>query len=247
MNGSEPRDSVPPQTRAAEDVAQDEVLSFSADMLAAEQSESDGRVDFEQRMSRLPRMTIMLIVLNAIAFGWAVAMMLGGNDVVQVNAMQRDPVMRGEVWRFLSATFMHANLGHLLGNCLVLYILGLGCEHAFGARRMVAIYFATGIAGWLLYIAFHTGPAVGASGAIFGLLGCLMTFFYRHRNRIAVRDRRIGLVLAIWAAYSMITGWFDPLIANFAHLGGFLAGAVAGLVTPTRLLDDATPTTHNSL
>ncbi len=82
-------------------------------------------------------------------------------------------------------------------------------------------------------MAYSPGPSIGASGAVFGLTGCAVAFFYRYRGAVHLRDKRIGLVLLIWAGYSVVTGFLNPWIDNFAHLGGLAAGAL--LVLPLRL------------
>jgi rhomboid protease GluP len=70
------------------------------------------------------------------------------------------------------------------------------------------------------------GPSVGASGAIFGLQSAAIVLFRQHRERLLVRDRRIGFVLLIWAAYSILGGFVSPFIDNGAHIGGAIGGAL---------------------
>jgi rhomboid protease GluP len=70
------------------------------------------------------------------------------------------------------------------------------------------------------------GPSVGASGAIFGLQGAAIVLFRLHRDRLLVRDRRVGVVLIIWALYTIAGGIMEPFIDNGAHIGGALGGAL---------------------
>jgi len=70
------------------------------------------------------------------------------------------------------------------------------------------------------------GPSVGASGAIFGLQGAAIVLLRRERERLLVRDRRVGFVLLIWAIYTIAGGLTDPFIDNGAHIGGALGGAL---------------------
>jgi membrane associated rhomboid family serine protease len=65
-------------------------------------------------------------------------------------------------------------------------------------------------------------------------MGCLVAVLLRIRHVVQVRDGRIGAVVFLWACYQLILGFTDPLIANFAHLGGFVAGFLLGLVVPSR-------------
>mgnify|MGYP002402241830 CR=1 FL=1 len=132
--------------------------------------------------------------------------------------------------------FLHGGPDHLIGNCLVLYIVGMACEHAFGAGRLIAVYLASGLAGSLLSVAAQPGPSVGASGAIFGVTGCVIVFFYKYQHWVRLRDKRIGFVLLLWAIYQLASGALTPFIDNFAHLGGLVGGAAVALVLRPVLL-----------
>jgi rhomboid protease GluP len=153
-----------------------------------------------------------------------------------------EQVLAGEWWRLISAMFLHGSVDHILGNLIVLYIVGLACEHAFGGAQTAVLYFASGIAGGLLSIAAGPGPSVGASGAIFGVIAAVVVVLYRYQDRFYVRDKRIGFVLLVWAGWQILTGLASPFIDNFAHLGGLAGGALAALVLRPRLLSAATPT-----
>ena len=217
--------------------ADEEVIVISEEHLA-EPEPVDDRIEFERGMSYWPGITLVLIIANCAAFGWEVATdaMANQQAILDAGALERKLVLQGEWWRLFTSMFLHADFNHLWGNMLVLYILGVGCEHAFGAHRALTIYFATGLCGGLMSMMLEPGPAVGASGAVFGMMGALVGMLYRHHKRLHVRDNRIGFVLLIWAAYTIATGFLDPWIANFAHLGGFLSGAaIVLLLHPTRL------------
>jgi rhomboid protease GluP len=124
---------------------------------------------------------------------------------------------------------------------VVLFIVGIACEHAFGPLTMLGIYLASGAAGGLATAAIDPMPTVGASGAIFGLMGCLIAMLARRRRIVHVRDGRIAIVVALWAAWQLVMGFASPIVANFAHLGGFVAGGVLGWVIMPRLLAVASP------
>jgi rhomboid protease GluP len=198
----------------------------------------DHAVDFEAGMSPLPAVSLALMAACAAAFACQVA---GGGlaDVNRLSAMGAlvpGLVRQGEVWRLLSATFLHGNFDHLLGNLLILYVLGIACEHGFGRPQFVLLYVASGVVGSLCSV-LGGRVSVGASGAIFGLAGALVVLFWRHRDRLHVRDRRIGVVLAVWAGYQFLLGLFSPGVDNLAHLGGLLGGAALGLVLRPAVLD----------
>jgi rhomboid protease GluP len=127
----------------------------------------------------------------------------------------------------LTCTWLHATPDHLLGNMAALFILGMGCEHAFGGARTLAVYVLAGIAGAVAGMS-HVEPSVGASGAIFGLLGLLSSALWVNRERLVLRDQRLPTVLLCWAVYALINGALAPYVDNMAHAGGFVAGLIAG-------------------
>jgi rhomboid protease GluP len=94
------------------------------------------------------------------------------------------------------------------------------------------IYLASGLCGSLLSIAMNPGPSIGASGAIFGVSGAVIVFLYKYQSRFFIRDKRVGFVLLIWSAYTVATGFLSPEIDNFAHIGGFIGGALLGALLP---------------
>ncbi len=216
------------------------------DMLAPPPAR-DPRIDFERRMRVFPPLTIAIILLCVAVFAWeaAIGALKDEGSIVAAGALHRDRVKAGEVWRLGSAMFLHGGPDHLLGNCFVLYIVGMACEHAFGAGRLLLVYLASGLAGSLLSVAAQPGPSVGASGAIFGVTGCVIVFFYRYQQQVRLRDKRIGFVLLVWAVYQIGSGALTPFIDNFAHLGGLLGGAVTALILRPVLLD-AAPGEHNT-
>ncbi len=193
--------------------------------------ESAGPVDFERGMGYAPPGTLAIIVLLVAVFVWQLSTgaLQSEAGIVDAGALVRNRVLEGEHWRMLSATLLHGGFDHLLGNCVALYILGMAGEHALGAWRVIVLYLASGLAGSLASVLAGPGPSVGASGAICGLMGAVVLILYRYRRVYHVRDKEIGLVLAGWAAYTIIIGALDPQIDNWAHFGGLLGGAVVAL------------------
>src|SRR2546422_4680607 len=105
------------------------------------------RVDFERGMRTAPPLILVLIAANVALFGWELAAgaLASRESIVEAGALVRDRVLAGEWWRLVSATFLHAGWDHLLGNCLVLYVVGVACEHAFGFVPTGVVYFARGL------------------------------------------------------------------------------------------------------
>jgi rhomboid protease GluP len=188
------------------------------------------RVDLERRLRPAPPLTLSLIGLLTLIY--AVEVMAGALDsagaIVRAGALEAAAVAAGQYWRLLSAPFLHGGLDHLIGNVVALYILGLLCERAFGLQQFFVLYVVSALAGSILSVLTNAGPSVGASGAIFGLQGAAIVLVRRHRERLLLRDRRIGVVLAVWAIYTIGTGLLSPYVDNAAHIGGALGGALIG-------------------
>jgi len=212
-------------------------IFITRDMLAPG---TDSRVDFERGMRTAPPLILLLIAANVALFGWELAAgaLASRESIVEAGALVRDRVLAGEWWRLESATFLHAGWDHLIGNCLVLYVVGMACEHAFGFARTAVVYFTSGLTGSLLSTTLSPGPSVGASGAIFGVVAAVVVALYRHQQRFYLRDKRIGFVLLVWAAYQISTGLLNPYIDNYGHLGGFAGGATAAWLLKPSLLSE---------
>jgi len=197
-------------------------LRITGDMLLSR------RLDFERRMRRAPPVTLATIAVLALVFLAEVAQgaLASRRGIVAAGALVRERVAAGEYWRLLSATFLHGGVDHLVGNAIALYILGMVCEHAFGRSQFVLLYVVSALAGSLVSVLTSPGPSVGASGAIFGLQGAAIVLFRSHRDRLLLRDRRVGVVLVVWAIYTIVGGLMTPLIDNGAHVGGALGGTL---------------------
>jgi rhomboid protease GluP len=198
----------------------------------------DTREDFERGMSYLPLLSLALITVNVIVFGWQLVTgaLRSKATIVAAGALSRPELLQGEIWRLVSPMFLHGSFDHLIGNCLALYVLGLACEHAFGLPKTAIIYGLSGIVASILSVIMQPGPSVGASGAIFGLMGAIVVFFYKYQHEFMMRDRRTGNVIAAWGAYTIITGFLTPYVDNFAHIGGAIGGAAIAWCLQPQLL-----------
>lgn len=193
------------------------------------------RVDFERGMSFLPPVSILLCLACAGVFAWQLSTgALASEDaIIKAGALNGPRVAAGEYWRMITAVFLHGSPDHLIGNLVVLFILGMACEHAYGSLRFVPLYLLAGLGGSALSLV-HGHTSVGASGAIFGLAGALVAFFTKYRREYLLRDLRVGSVLLVWAIYQVALGFMNPMIDNFAHIGGFVAGLLIGVVLRKR-------------
>ena len=186
------------------------------------------RIDFERRMRRRPPVT--LAIIGALVAVFLLETARGATDsapaLVAFGALSRPEVFAGQYWRLESATWLHGGRDHLVSNAIALFILGMICEHAFGSAQYFVLYVLSGLGGSFMSLLISEGPSVGASGAIFGLQAAAIVLFRQHRDRILMRDRRIGVVLLGWALYSIVTGLVSPFIDNGAHIGGAITGAL---------------------
>jgi len=220
-------------------------ILITPEMLAGGTAQARGgqRIDFERGLRHAPPLILFLIAANVAMFGWELAAgaLADRETIVEAGALVRERVLAGEWWRVMSAMFLHGGFDHIFGNIIVLYVVGLACEHALGGARTAFVYLASGITGGLLSMAMGPGPSVGASGAIFGVIAAVVVVLYRYQDRFYLRDKRIGFVLLVWAGWQTLTGLANPFIDNFAHLGGLAGGALATLPLRPRLLPAAPP------
>jgi rhomboid protease GluP len=168
-------------------------------------------------------------------------------EVLARGALVPAAVAEGQAWLLLTSMFLHSGFIHLALNMLSLYFLGSFVEQAFGKGRFLALYLASGLAGGIAYLYFGSfdEPAVGASGAIFGLLGGVLG--YSLRNGTFSWQNPLIRQLLILTALNLYFGFSVPNISNTAHIGGLVGGAACGWLTAPSVYADkrlraATPT-----
>jgi len=142
----------------------------------------------------------------------------------KINAL----VLGGQWWRLSSAMFLHGGFIHLVFNGYAIFLLGPLLERIYGSRRFLFIYMASGLASELASVLFTEGPSVGASGALFGLLGALLVFGVKARHTVPVRvARAFSVRLLPWVVVNLAIGFIPGLpFDNAAHIGGLVTGAV---------------------
>jgi len=141
---------------------------------------------------------------------------------------------------FLTYGFLHAGLMHFAVNMITLVSLGTGVNARGGAWRYAAIYAASLLGGAIVFglLAPSLRPMVGASGALFGLVGALTAWDAVERRALRTTMRPVVRVVVVLVVLNAAMWWaMDGLLAWETHLGGFLAGAVAALLLGER--DDA--------
>lgn len=190
-----------------------------------------------------------LVVAVHLALGLRLYL-LGKVDLVGVVTAQRPDALliraggqfapridAGELWRLVSCIFLHGDGLHLFLNGIALQGLGRLCEALYGRSRFVFLFVLAGVCGSTLsYLGGHR-LSIGASGAIFGLMGAPIVFGWRHREELppGLGDR-LRRALLPWVVLNLVIGFVIPFIDNLAHLGGLLGGCGAAMVLSNRVV-----------
>lgn len=140
-----------------------------------------------------------------------------------MGARVNDLIRAGQLWRFITPVLLHASIPHILFNMYALVSFGSGLERHFGHGRFLALYLLGGFAGNVLSFLLSDGYSVGASTAVFGLVGAEAVFLIQNRGLFGGQfGRAIGNVLFIVAVNLMLG--LSPGIDNWGHVGGLLGG-----------------------
>ena len=160
--------------------------------------------------------------------GFVSGLLIQPQWAIEGGGMEPRLVAQGEVWRLVTSMFLHASIVHVAVNMLALYFLGSFAEQTFGGGRFLALYLVSGLAGGVAALYFSTPdiPVVGASWAIFGILGGILGFALR-RGTFTMRNPVI-MQLVFIAAINLFIGASIPNISNAAHIGGLVGGLFFG-------------------
>jgi rhomboid protease GluP len=134
---------------------------------------------------------------------------------------------QGRWWTLITAIYLHGGLLHILFNMLWVNQLAPAVEDAFGRARLIVIFTASGMAGFALSDLTGVRFSVGASGAVFGLLGALVSY---GRSRGGTFGLAVFRQYGVWALVLLALSFAMPNVDNVAHAGGFAGGYLAGLV-----------------
>lgn len=184
----------------------------------SKKNEGEAQMNEDVFSMKKPVITYALIAMNVIIY--FISTMF---NLVDDFAVNRFMIMHGEYYRLITGMFLHANILHLLFNCYAIYIIGMQLESFLGRIKYIIVYLLSGFAGSCLSIFMSTGYSVGASGAIFGLLGSLVYFGYHYRVYLesVVKSQIIPLIII-----NLLIG-MAPGIDNWGHIGGLIGGVFA--------------------
>ena len=170
-----------------------------------------------------PIITYILLALNFAMF--LIPSLLGNMDQFYNWGATYGPFIRmGQYYRLLTGAFIHGGIFHLLFNMYALLIIGSQLESFIGKSRYLLVYLFSAICASLLSITMNGNVAsVGASGAIFGLLGALLYFGYHYRVYLGgvIKSQIIPIIVI-----NLVLGFMMPDVDNAAHIGGLIGGCL---------------------
>ena len=171
---------------------------------------------------KVPYITYGLVIINVIIF---VIMYVLNYRSFFINSFAVNRLMivhKHEIYRLFTGGFLHADIFHLMFNMYALYVIGKQIETMLGRWKYLIIYLFSLLAGSLLSIVLNDSQSIGASGAIFGLMGCLLYFGYYYRVYLGqiVKSQILPIVI-VNLLFGFIPG---GNIDNFAHIGGLFGG-----------------------
>lgn len=156
---------------------------------------------------------------------------LDSKDLDSYGALRTDLVDKGQFWRLIASIFLHANMFHLILNMLNLHVLASLLLRISTVSMVLGVYMLSGIASSVCTWSIGTFRTVGASGAIFGVMGFLWIVAWKYRSTL---QRRMGNILrrqlAFWGVFSLVIGYIVPMIDNHAHIGGLVMGILLGML-----------------
>ena len=215
--------------------------TWNADDPPTDRTETDEVETEEDAPAGFPWVTLAMQIAIVVIF---VAMWRAGNgDIALVSqafgAKDKQLIDAGQTWRFVTPIFLHASWLHLIVNSISLWTLGSQIERLYGSRKYFIIYMLAGIAGNLASYLRNPTPSLGASGAIFGLVGAGLIFPIRFRSLLPDEARNRILQQLFWvAAVNLGIGFSIQGMDNFAHMGGLVGGGFAALFLLPDALDD---------
>jgi membrane associated rhomboid family serine protease len=176
--------------------------------------------------------TLALFALNGAAFftlwsAGASPMLVEPPLLVAAGGASAMDIWQGEVWRLLTTMFVHGAIWHLALNMWVFLQVGRELERMLGLSRFLLLYLVSGLYGAALSLLVHPQLSVGASGAIFGVVGGLLAWAAVYRGRRF--SRVLFSALGPFVVVTLIVGLLVPFIDNSAHVGGLVCGFLLGI------------------
>jgi rhomboid protease GluP len=157
------------------------------------------------------------------------AMDLDGRTLLDFGAKYGPAIAGGEWWRLITAGFLHGGVLHILMNMWVLFDLGAQVEEMFGGARYLLVYLVSNVTGFTASLFLLPALSIGASAAIFGLIGAMIAMGVRERTS---RGQAIRRLYVRWAIYGLLLSLI-PGTDWAAHVGGIAGGFLVGIIVGT--------------
>lgn len=172
---------------------------------------------------KTPYITYILIFINILFYVLSII----SNSFYNSMVLNPSKILNGEYYRLLSCIFMHGGIIHLLCNMYCLYVIGPQVESFFGKIKYIVIYLLSGIIGSLMSLSITNSISLGASGAIFGLLGSILYFGYHYRVYLsqAIKSQIIPIIVL-----NLFLGFILNGVDNAAHIGGLIGGVLVSMM-----------------
>jgi rhomboid protease GluP len=167
-------------------------------------------------------------VLSSMRSG-GTALDLDPRTLLDFGAKYGPAIAAGQWWRLITAGYLHGSLLHILMNMWVLFDLGAQVEESYGGARYLVMYFVSNITGFLASLYLLPALSIGASAAIFGLIGGMIAMGVRERGSYGAAVRKVYMR---WAIYGLVLSLI-PGTDWAAHVGGLAGGFVIGFITGT--------------
>jgi rhomboid protease GluP len=190
-------------------------------------------------LSKTP-VTVVLVGLNVLVF---LAMIFSGISIagptpqqaVTFGADYGPYTLNGQWWRLLTSTFVHFGILHIGLNMWCFWNLGRAAEQLMSRMSYLLAYFATGIFSSIASVYWHPlGASAGASGAIFGIAGTLVSYVYLKKTPAHLQlNKKFLSSVAMFIFYNLAFGAAIRGISNAAHMGGLVMGLVVGALLPS--------------
>jgi len=145
-----------------------------------------------------------------------------------IGVKNNNLIAQGQYWRLITPLFLHstAMLLHVVFNMYALFAFGPSLERYYGHAGFILLYFLAGFTGNVLSFIFSTANSLGASTAIFGLVGAEAVFLYRNRKLLGNRAQGALINLLVIVALNLVLGLSSGFVDNWGHIGGLLGGVL---------------------
>ena len=205
----------------------------------------EAQQELKTRMEQLPQaapaawalLALNILVYLAVAWTGDNWLQFNPEHLANVGGNFSPYTTEGQWWRLVTATFLHGGLVHLVFNMYALFSFGLLAERLYGTKAFLGIYLLAGVVGSCGTLLFSSNAVgVGASGAIFGIMGALVAFLVTDKDFLSDGARKRLLTnFAVFTAYMLSQGFGKAGIDNAAHMGGMLTGLTLGWFTGSPL------------